>query len=235
MKTAVYGYSIIACTKRSAFMLNLFGNFSRQKWRHKELIIILNKDSMNIKRYRQLAKKYRNVSVYQVPEKYSLGACLNFGVSKAKYGIIAKFDDDDYYAPNYLRDCTNAFKRSKAGIVGKRAHFMYLQGKRTLLLRNEHSQNRYVKTVAGATITFKKHLFQRFQFRDMSLGEDVQFCKDGRANGTRIYATSKFNFAAIRRERSQGHTWKVSYRSLMRRKRTKVVYKGGDYRSFVSR
>ncbi|WP_409346366.1 glycosyltransferase [Paenibacillus sp. MBLB4367] len=235
MKTASYGYSIIACTKRSEYMHNLFDNFSRQKWHRKELIIILNKNDMNINRYRKMARGYKNVSVYRIPEKYSLGVCLNYGVRKAKYGIIAKFDDDDYYAPHYLRDCTRAFQRSKAGIVGKRAHFMYLEGMQTLLLRNRAAQNRYVRAVAGATLTFKKKLFERFQFRNLSLGEDVQFCKDARANGVSIYAMNNYNFAAVRRKRSRNHTWKVTYRSLLGRKGTSIAYRGSKFKSFVSR
>ena len=42
-----------------------------------------------------------NVRVYQLHEKATLGDCLNYGVIKSKYDIIAKLDDDDYYGPNY--------------------------------------------------------------------------------------------------------------------------------------
>lgn len=46
-----------------------------------------------------MAKKLRNIHVYRAPQHHSLGACLNHAVKKAKYSYIAKFDDDDYYAP----------------------------------------------------------------------------------------------------------------------------------------
>ncbi|MGO2112730.1 MAG: glycosyltransferase family protein, partial [Pseudoclavibacter sp.] len=49
----------------------------------------------------------------------SLGACLNRLVEAADGDVIAKFDDDDLYGPNYLADALNALDYSGADLVGK--------------------------------------------------------------------------------------------------------------------
>ncbi|MFH4090338.1 glycosyltransferase, partial [Acinetobacter baumannii] len=84
-----------------------------------EKIIILNNDSMNIKQWEKRFEKLKNTRIFKVDEKSSLGACLNFAVGKATGEIIAKMDDDDYYAPNYLKDMVMSFEYTDASIVGK--------------------------------------------------------------------------------------------------------------------
>lgn len=90
--------SIITCTRRRQNMDTLFHNYDRQNYRNKELIVILNHPSLKLSDYIRAALPYPNVRVYSLPGHVSLGSCLNYGVKMARYGLIAKFDDDDYYA-----------------------------------------------------------------------------------------------------------------------------------------
>ncbi|QMV40785.1 glycosyltransferase [Cohnella cholangitidis] len=103
--------SIITCTMRNSFMPNVFKNYENQKVRKKELIIILNQDDMDIEEWKKEAKKYNNAFVYQLPERYNLGKCLNFGIQAANYDIVAKFDDDNYYGRYYLTEAMDALKK----------------------------------------------------------------------------------------------------------------------------
>jgi hypothetical protein len=116
--------------------------------------------------------------------KFQLGKCLNFGISKARYPFVAKFDDDDYYAPNYLVSALRALHRRKADVVGKRSYFMYIEGKNTLMLRRPNHENRFVKYVAGATILAKRKVFGKVKFSDRNYGEDMKFCQDCTAKGS---------------------------------------------------
>ncbi len=50
--------------------------------------------------------------------------------------------------------------------------------KKTLAIRNINRENRYVNRVEGPTLVFKKSVFQKVQFQDKSLGEDIEFCND---------------------------------------------------------
>lgn len=225
--------SIIVCTKRRHCMDTLFQNYSRQNYRNKELIVILNNNLLKLNEYKKAAEKYKNVRIYRLPEHVSLGQCLNYGVALAKHGLIAKFDDDDYYAPGYLADSVQTMLRTNADIVGKRAHYMYLNGKKRLLLRYPHQAKRYVSLVQGATLLIKRHVFDRVSFPNRNRGESVRFCAICLAKGFKIYSGNPYNFLAIRRRNSIDHTWIVSDKALLAR--NVKVLRVTNPKKFVSR
>jgi len=226
------GVSIITCTKRRSFMSALFHNYDRQTYKHKELIVILNDNSLKLSEYIQAAKPFRNVKIYSVPERVSLGQCLNLGVKFAKHPLIAKFDDDDYYASEYLTDSVQTMLETNADIVGKRAHYMQLGGTKQLLLRYPSRADRFVPLVQGATLLVKRQVFNQVDFPKRNRGECVKFCAACRAKGFKIYAGNPSHFLAIRRRNSKNHTWIVSDKSLLT-KNVKLL-KVKNIRKFVS-
>ncbi|MBP1934395.1 reverse transcriptase domain-containing protein [Ammoniphilus resinae] len=226
-----YGVSVITCTNKSRFMKNIFTNYHKQTVNNKELIIILNNDQLNLNEWRQEARKFENVSVYQLSAKVSLGNCLNYAITKAKYNHIAKFDDDDYYAPAYLSDSLHAMQLTNADVVGKRTHFMYLPDSKRLYLRFPTRENQFVSRIQGGTILAKRKVFEKVQFRDVSLGEDNRFYEDCHANGLKIYSTNRFFYVYKRRKRNSNHTWKTNRRRLVHYSRK--VGKMKDYKPHV--
>ncbi|SDC96029.1 Glycosyl transferase family 2 [Paenibacillus sp. UNCCL117] len=212
-----HAISIIACTNRRSCMENLFRNYSRQNFRDTELIVILNHKSLKLDEYLQAARPYQNVRIYSLPEHVSLGSCLNYGVSLSRYGLIAKFDDDDYYGPNYLTESRRVLLTTGADIVGKRAHFMYLSGRKVLLLRYGNRADRYAPLVQGATLLIRRHVFSQVGFPDRNRGECVKLCSDSLAKGFTIYSGSPYNFLAIRRKNAKSHTWTANEDDLLRR------------------
>ncbi len=229
-----HGISIITCTNRPPFMKQLLDNYDRQRYPNKELIIVLNNNQMNRKKYRAQAERYPNVRVYRLPEHISLGRCLNYGVTKARYPYIAKFDDDDYYAPRYLTNSMRTLQATKSDIVGKRAHYMYLQGKQVLLLRYGKQEQKKVSLVQGATLFGKRYVFQQVAFPDRNRGECVKFCSTCAAKGFKIYAGTKYDFAAIRRTASKQHTWVVSDNRLLSH-HARTIPHVKNYKKYVSR
>lgn len=213
-------------------MKNIFSNFTRQKWKKKELIIIINRNNMNLAKWQNAAKKWKNVSIYQLPERLSLGQCLNFAVQKAKYGLIAKCDDDDYYGPHYLSESIRFFRRTNADVVGKRSYYIFWTVSKQLRIRFPGQENRRSKLVHGGTIIAKKSIFQAVPFADRSLGEDQCFLKDCRLRGYRIYSMSRFHYCYMRRN-NRLHTWKADYEYLL--KTSKKVAKTSDILKFVNR
>ncbi|MCJ8010880.1 glycosyltransferase family 2 protein [Paenibacillus sp. KQZ6P-2] len=213
-------------------MDNLFHSYSRQNYRNKELIVILNNNELKESEYIRAAKRYKNVRIISLPERVSLGSCLNYGVQLSKYNHIAKFDDDDYYAPGYLTDSMRIMSKTSADIVGKRAHFMYLNGRKQLLYRYSKKVNQYVPLVQGATLLVKKRVFNKVQFPSRNRSECVIFCSKSLAKGYKIYAGNPFHFAAIRRSHSKDHTWIVSDQKLLQNAR---VLKVDNFRRFVSK
>ncbi|MGG3507781.1 glycosyltransferase [Paenibacillus lautus] len=207
--------SIITCTKRAECLHDLLENYTRQNYRHKELIVILNHSSLKLSEYQMAAKPYRNVRIYRKPEELSLGRCLNFGVKVSKHSVIAKFDDDDYYAPDYLKDSVHLMIKTRADIIGKRAHFMQLAGQKALLYRYPNMANQWVPLVQGATLLVKRNVFNQVAFPNQNRSECVKFCADCITRNFRIYSGSPYHFIANRRQNSKNHTWIVSDKNLL--------------------
>lgn len=228
-----HGVSVIVCTKRRHCMHTLLRNYGRQNYKHKELIVILNDDSLKLQEYAAAAKPYKNVRICRLPGRVSLGSCLNYGVELARYSRIAKFDDDDYYAPDYLTDSMRAMAASGADIAGKRAHYMQVKGSGRLLLRYAGQARRFVPLIQGATLLVKRDVFRTVRFPDRNRGECVAFCARALKRGFRIYSGSPRHFLAIRRKHSRGHTWIVSEAKLM--SGDVKVLKVQDIRRFISR
>lgn len=225
------GFSIITVTKKRDFFKNILANYTQQKWNKKELIIVLNWNKDDLLEWSNLAKNYPNVSVYQLDQSHSLGACLNYAISKCKHPFVAKFDDDDYYAPLYLSGMYRAFARSGASVVGKRSYYTYIQKRRLLIERFPNHQNQSVQRVAGATLTMRKSIFKHLSFDNVSFGEDVRFLNACRRKGLRIYSNNKYNYVCIRRQQRKYHTWHPSDRQLMRG--SKIIARTFNYKTLT--
>ncbi|MDQ0970651.1 cellulose synthase/poly-beta-1,6-N-acetylglucosamine synthase-like glycosyltransferase [Neobacillus niacini] len=225
--------SIITCTVREHLISNIIENYTNQLFQDKELIIILNKDEMDINLIKGKIGGIEGITIYQLPQDYSLGECLNYGIGKAKYDVIAKFDDDDYYGPEYLTEAMNALKTTNASIVGKEEFFVFLKSNHALLLRGHGLSNKYVKHVSGATLVFEKSIIDKIKFPNLTLGEDTEFQKKCIIHGYRIYSSSRYNFAAIRENDVNEHTWKVSDKRLI--EHGEIVAYTDDFKSMVIR
>ena len=222
--------TVIACTNRPEHFERLLANFKRQKYLAKELLIILNNDSMKLKQYVEKSKKKGDIRLFQIPEKKSLGHCLNYAVTRAKHKVIARFDDDDYYSPYYLNTMMYAMNQSKADIVGKRACLVYLESSSKLILRHPNDQNCHVNQIAGATLMCRKKVFSKVRFHPVSLGESVGFLIRCRRKGYKIYATDCFHYVIRRRANKSSHTWKISDRKL-RAQSIEFKGSGANYRN----
>ncbi|WP_227011844.1 glycosyltransferase family 2 protein [Paenibacillus lutimineralis] len=225
--------SIIACTNRPEFFTNILNNYRNQRYLYKELIIIVNKNAIDIRPLRQQARSLPNVSVYQVPERISLGQCLNCGIARARHTLIAKFDDDDYYAPNYLKEQVKALILTRSSVVGKHSCLVYLAGSKKLVIRSPEERDKFVNFVQGGTILFRSNVLKDVRFADISLGEDVRFLRSCGKKGHKIYSTSPYNYVYIRRKNKGTHTWKVNDRFYLRGSQSVAVTK--HYRSFANR
>ena len=227
------GVSIITCTKRPAYLQNILNNYLRQDFSPKELIIIINNNAINLEHWRRQAVQYPNVKVLRIDEKIGQGACLNYAANQAVFDYVAKFDDDDYYAPAYLSNAVAALENSGAGVVGKASWFLYFEGSRTLALFAPCRENSFVDKVTGATMLIRKDVVQRIRFRNLNAGEDVQFCRDCVNNNIRIYSTDRYNFVGIRRLNIGSHTWQDSESRILQD--CEIISRTDDYHSLTTR
>ena len=226
--------SIICCTIRDRYMHNVFRNYNRQKVKKKEMIVVLNHDDMNARKWRRAARKYANVKIYQVPESYELGRCLNYGIRKAKYNIIAKFDDDDYYAPDYLAESLSAIKKRTASVVGKKTSYMYFEDQRALMLYRRNEENKYCGKLKGGTLVFRKSVWKKVKFDEKrKYGSDAHFLKKCKRKGFKLYSVSKSNYVCMRRKDTSTHTQKRSVKKFM--SLCRMIRRTDDYASLISK
>lgn len=228
------GVSVIVCTNKNKYMHNVFQNYNRQAWPKKELIIILNQDDMQLAEWENKWRNVPEVTLVQLPETVSLGNCLNDAAGRAKYPIVAKFDDDDYYGPHYLTDMMHAFEYSGADIVGKLCHYAYLEGMQTLIERFPNQEHKFVNIVAGGTLCFKRHILQKVQFKDVTVNEITPFVRDGIAEGFKAYSADRYNYVYRRNANLDEHTWKKSEQELLFEQPNVVSATAIDYAAYVT-
>lgn len=228
------GVSIITVTNNDIFISNIFENYSRQKHQKKELILILDKNSLEKSKYEKKAERHSNVRIIKLNEKTSLGNCLNYAVKISRYNILAKFDDDDYYGPKYLSDSLQAFETTDADVIGKRSHLVYFESNKMLAIRNPNHENKYDSFVNGSSLIFKKNIFKKVKFANISIAEDTQFCNDCLKKGIKIYSTNRFHHVYIRRSSKKYHTWKIKDKDFLQ-KSCKIIGQIEDYKNYADR
>jgi cellulose synthase/poly-beta-1,6-N-acetylglucosamine synthase-like glycosyltransferase len=218
------GVSVITCTRRPDSLNNIFENYARQKQKIKELIIILHDNSIDPNIWNEEKNKYIHVRIFQLDENISLGKCLNFAAAHAAYGIIAKFDDDDYYGPKYLNDTIKAFYDVEAEVIGKLTSYVYFQKEKILAIRHLGNENSYVRRIDGPSIIFKKSVLAKVRFRDISRGEDNWFCRDCLKRGIKIFSVNRFHHIYMRHANKEDHTWNIDNEKLL--KMCKIISTG---------
>lgn len=223
------GVSVITVTNKPEFMKNIFRNYRHQSWKQRELIIILNHNKMKPDVYLAYARKIGiQAAVFQLPEKLPLGICLNYGIQKARYPHIAKFDDDDYYGPGYLAEALRKKERTGADVIGKNRFYLYMIGSKELYMLKKKQMD----SVAGATLVFRKDLFPGVKFTRRRAGSDMKFLEDVRKRGGVVRSTSHRHFVALRRADQSRHTWKID-RKTMRNMGASLIARTEEYERIV--
>jgi len=201
------GVTVVTCTHRTKYLERIFENYWRQNYPRKELIIVINHDDIDIDEFRRGAASDATIQVYKLGGNTSLGECYNFAVDKSQYSFIAKFDDDDYYAPQFLADTMLAFQETQADIIGKTCRYVYFESNAALALCGNGLESQTVPYVVGATMVFRKYIFDRVKFRSITSGEDSEFQSDCLAHGFRIYSIDRYNYVTIRHPDTEPHTF----------------------------
>jgi GT2 family glycosyltransferase len=227
------GISVVTVTNRPSYIFNVYNNFLRQTYHPRELIIILNNNSMNIENWRQQAPPYESIKIFQLDEEVSLGECYNYAVARTSYKYVAKFDDDDYYAADFISTGMKTFARVNAHIVGKSCRFIYFESSSTLALHEPFPEHSYVEYVPGATMIIKKKVFDKVRFPDLNAGEDSAFQEECLQQGFLIYANDCFNYVTIRRQDKDTHTFKLDDETYMGYCNKLITTK--DFRPLITR
>jgi len=127
--------------------------------------------------------------------------------------VVAKIDDDDVYGAHYLSDQLYSLDYSGADVVGKQAHYMYLQGQDATILRFAEKEHRFTDFVMGPTIVARREVAQTVPFPTLDRGEDSGFLQGVVEAGASIYSANRFGFIQVRR--GDAHAWDISEAELL--------------------
>ncbi|MDK2918547.1 MAG: hypothetical protein PWQ37_1280 [Candidatus Petromonas sp.] len=216
------GVSVITPTNRPDNIKALLNNYLRQNYNKKELIIVLNNDKMDIKKYKQKVSEYKNIKVFQINEKTTLGDCRNYAIEKSNLDYIAIFDDDDFYAPNYLNESIKTFYKINTDVVGKASFFTYFEKSKILALyhhlRGINKENQYVGHVADSSLVFRRNVLEKIgKYPSNQRDPDVRFQDLCSYHGFKIYSTHRFNYVLHRHNNPKlQHTWQAEEEEILR-------------------
>lgn len=224
--------SIITCTNSPRGIENIFSNYERQKYENKELIIILNNNTMSLETWKEKANCYSNVKVFQVKEEKSLGECLNYGVSEASFDYVSRFDDDNYYSPEFIGDLMNAFKYSDADIIGKNTYYEYLENSKILDIKYPNLENQYVTFLCGSAMIIRKTVFAKIKFIGNSSACNTEFLEKCIESNFKLYSSDRFNFACIRNTSIDSDISKINEEKLLSNSR--IIGCDDDYKEIIT-
>lgn len=210
------GVTILTATNKSDSMETVFANYDRQRYTPREMVVLLNDDSMDLDAWRARAAQSEHVTVLRIDERLPLGRCLNEGLANSDAPYVTKFDDDNYYAPEFLTDLMNAFPYVGVEIIGKLSYFCYFEGSGTLALLCPGMENRYVRFVSGSGLVIRRSVFDSVRFGNKPQGSDSVFLRDCVRQGVRMYSADHFNYVYVRRASKARHTFKISDEVLLR-------------------
>ncbi|MGF7059987.1 glycosyltransferase [Brassicibacter mesophilus] len=224
--------SIITVTNRKSHMNRVFNNYKWQNYKNKKFIIVINNNSINIDEWIIESKHYKNVKIFQLDENLCFSECKIFAFKKCSYDFICHFDDDDFYAPNFIKNGMNYFNYKDADIIGKKTAFVYFEKSKLLALRFPYQENCYVDFVLDSSMIIKRRLLSKVEFPIMKTGADFEFQKKCIKSGFKIYSTDKYNYVFHRHDSTDKHSWKITEEKLLK-ECIQIKSNINDYTEFV--
>lgn len=198
------GVSVVCSTNRPEHLDAILDNFRRQRYKHRELVLVAHGDGFDDGALADAFNPVAGARWYRVPQAWTLGKCLNFGIECCNERFVAKFDDDDVYGPEYLGDSLLAATASRAAIVGKHSYFAVLERSNRTIVRFPGRECRFTTYLAGGTLMIDLQAIGSLRFPDQDLGEDQGLISAGLAAGLAVFAGDMFNYV---QHRGDHNTW----------------------------
>lgn len=150
--------------------------FLSQSWPEKELVILDDgKEPIDT-----LLPRGENIRSWYSPRKMTVGEKLNWLCANARGEIIVRFDDDDWSAPERIRNQVWALDYGNVQVTGYHDWFYYD------VKSGQAWEYRFpgLKPYAsGGTHAFYRSYWQKHPFSSKSNGEDTDFSHEAKALG----------------------------------------------------
>jgi hypothetical protein len=191
--------TVIAPHARPEFTTNLLDNFRRQRGVEARLVIVANGSAASLRDWPP--SDDTTVIWSDAHQSDALNAGLAF-LRGHGGGPWARFDDDDYYSPNYLASVAQQLTTHE--VVGKTWGFMLLDDG---LYRFGGAENGPAEMLTGGSLAARTANVAPFQ---RLLYDDVEWCRDMRARGVELWAGPHSGYCYDRRSRSAPRLIEVS-------------------------
>jgi glycosyltransferase involved in cell wall biosynthesis len=166
---------VMATYNRRPFIPLALEAFRRQTYANRELLVIDDGPDAVPEFFRdQPAVRY-----FRVDRRISLGAKRNFGCGEARAGIIALWDDDDWYAATRLERQVAPIVRGEADMTGLVNRFvLQLPQRKCWTTSVPLHRTMFAGDVPGGTLVFRRSIWNSgIRFPDISLAEDAAFLR----------------------------------------------------------
>lgn len=214
------GVSVVVCSNRPDYIDKILDNFRRQLHPRRELVIVLHVQkpaALDIVAMRAKVAAGEAVQIHTVDsDALSFGYAINYGVCHTTMEYVAKFDDDDYYGPNFLSDLMPAFDYSQAQVCGRNSFHSYLVERGQIVLRKPGTEYSYCPFLPGATLVMHRDIFAKLMFEDIGSDIDGRFGVGGQKHGIKFFSGDIFQLLVIREADKTRHTWQAKDALVLR-------------------
>ncbi|MBX6167060.1 MAG: glycosyltransferase [Thermobispora bispora] len=207
--------AVVMASRRPHLVGRALAQIARQRGADLEVIVALHGYPADLVR-QALDEFPGTLTVIEADRDTPFGAVLNQAAERSSAGLIAKWDDDDWYGPEHIADLLLAKAYSGADVVGTAAEFFHLEPLNCTIRRTDYSSEVWTDHVAGGTILIDRRLFQEVGgFAPLPGGVDSHLLRAAAAAGGRIYRTHGLGYM-LSRSVSGDHTWRLPLAHFLR-------------------
>ncbi|NUO61001.1 MAG: glycosyltransferase family 2 protein [Hamadaea sp.] len=208
--------SVLLCTKRPDFIGMALAQIARQRHVDLEVILTLHGLPASLPEVRAAVAGFAlPVTTVEVPGDALFGEALNRGAAAASGEYLAKWDDDDWYGPEFIADAVLAADYSGADLVGCLHQFIYLEQINLTIRRPGGESERFTRQISGNSLLMSRRTFAAAGgFPAIPRNVDTGLLRVVEAAGGRIYRTH--GMASMVHRRESGHTWNAPLTGFIR-------------------
>jgi hypothetical protein len=207
--------SALLVTRRPGLAVSVLGAIEHQTYPELEIVVAVHGVPQDPALEHAIAASARSIELVMVPAEATFGEALAIATSRARGGLLIKFDDDDIYGPEHVWDLVVGRAISGANVVGKAAQFVWLEQQGITIRRGRPTADIYGKVVAGGTILVSRgELEDLGGWRPVRSGVDRALLDRALQAGGTIYQAWPFGYIYCRH--GDAHTWDVSDEYFLR-------------------
>lgn len=181
---------IMPTANRSKFIPHAIDYFLQQDYPNAELVII----DDGLTPVVEEVPNHPKIHYYYYPQPIgTIGIKRNTAIEKSDGDIIMHWDDDDWYAPDWISRQVQAQLTSNADITGlNRVIFFSPITDQRFMYEDTDDDKPWL---CGATMAYKKSFWEKHKFVNLQVGEDYDFVWN---SGGNVYAFDYlYGFTAI--------------------------------------